>query len=57
MKTLMLLVTLVGYNGDDYQRPDVRERRLERQEDQRWQSEKWQRQQEKYKDWLNERRF
>jgi hypothetical protein len=57
MKTLMLLVTLIGYNGDDYQRPDVRQRRIERQDEQRWQSEKWQRQQEKYKDWLNERRL
>jgi hypothetical protein len=57
MKTLMLLITLIGYNGDDYQRPDVRQRRIERQEEQRWKSDKWQKQQEQYKGWLNERRL
>ena len=52
----MLLLVFVAYNGDDYQRPDVRQRRIERQEEQRWQSEKWQRQQEEYRSHLNDRR-
>lgn len=43
----------IEYNGDDYQRPDVVQRRLERQEDQRWHSEKWERQQEDRQRWLD----
>lgn len=50
---LALQVQPVGYNGDDYMRPDVRERRLERQEDQRWQTQKWIRQQDERQRWLN----
>jgi hypothetical protein len=44
------------YNGDDYMRPDIRERRLERQEERRWQEEKWIRQQEQRQRWLDESR-
>jgi hypothetical protein len=57
MIALILSITLqaipIGYNGDDYQRPDIKERRLERQEDRRWQEEKWLRQQEQYRQWFD----
>jgi hypothetical protein len=40
-------------NGDDYMRPDIRQRRLERQE-QRWHDEqKWMWEQQQREEWLN----
>jgi hypothetical protein len=57
MIALILSITLqaipVGYNGDDYMRPDIRERRLERQEDRRQQEEKWIFQQQQRQEWLD----
>ena len=52
--SLALQSQTIGYNGDDYQRPDIRERRLERQEDRRQQEWKWIRQQEQRQQWLND---
>jgi hypothetical protein len=52
--SLALQTQPIGYNGDDYQRPDIRERRLERQEDRRQQEWKWIRQQEQRQQWLND---
>ena len=51
---MLAAITLVGWNGDDYKRPDIRERRLERQDDRKWQEEKWLRQQEQHRQWLND---
>jgi hypothetical protein len=51
--SIVLQCQPIGYNGDDYQRPDVVQRRLERQEDRRWQEEKWLRQQEDCQRWLD----
>jgi hypothetical protein len=55
LKTILISMALqyVGYNGDDYMRPDIRGRRLERQEDQRWQSEKFRWEQDRYRNWLD----
>ena len=41
------------YNGDDYMRPDVRERRLERQEQNFQQEQKWRWEQEQHLRWLD----